>query len=353
MAGILDARRPAARLLTHALSIGAALVLAGCSSLAPQAVSPTLNAASVSSTVRAHADLMTALEADARVMSSGEPNWYDVSLAGFNYVDDQCAVYFDSLFKFSRNAKAVGSGLDAFNQTSAAIMQITGTADITMAVVAQAFGLAGRMTDVVAGTFLYELPPANTQRFVQKNMATYRGAVSENRSSLDSPAAAYSSIRGYLDLCLPVTIEGQLLDRIGDSAPKSKVDGTGTNVQIDVRPSASVLPNASTPLPPVVDPSRPPSPQGINRTEQYIVSSDWKKFQRLLCIAEDGVPGATTHDALVAYFGGLGLSTAKEIPARGINAQEHSLLREAVLRTGGRTCLDRNVADASASATAP
>lgn len=345
MAGIHDARHPAARLLAHALTIGAALVLAGCSSFTPKVVSPTLNGDAVVATVSEHTKLIAALQADADQIGYTGSDWYEVSLAGFNYVDDQCTVYFDSLFAFNRNVSAVKSGLSAFNQTAAAIMQITGTAEVTMAVIAQAFGLAGSMTDVVAGTFLYELPPANTRRFVEKTMAAYKNAVAEHRSTINSKASAYSAVRGYLNLCLPVTIEGLLIDRIADTKAKSTVDVTGTNIEIDVRSSAStgLLDNASSKLPPVRE--AVPSPAGLNFTEKHIEPGDWAKIQRALCAPEDKVPGPGTHAAMMEFFAGRGQAD-DGIATNGIGALQLSALREAVEHAADRTCAERQVANA-------
>src|SRR5690242_19437523 len=100
MAGILDARHAAARLLAAALSIGMALAVAACSSFGPKVVSPTLNGDVVAATVGEHTKLMQALQVDADQIGYSGSDWYEVSLAGFNYVDDQCTVYFDSLFAY-------------------------------------------------------------------------------------------------------------------------------------------------------------------------------------------------------------------------------------------------------------
>lgn len=345
MVGVVARRRAAANLLVRATSIGIVLVLAACSSLTPKVVSPTLNGDAVVATVSEHTKLMAALQADADEIGYASSDWYEVSLAGFNYVDDQCTVYFDSLFAFNRNVSAVKSGLSAFNQTAAAIMQITGTAEVTMGVIAQAFGLAGSITDVVAGTFLYELPPANTRRFVEKTMAAYKNAASDHRSTINSKASAYSAVRGYLNLCLPVTIEGLLIDRISDTKAKSTVDSTGTNIEIDVRSSAStgLLDNAGSKLPQVRDDT--PSPAGLNFIEKRMLPADWSKIQRAICAPEDGVPGAGTHAAMMEFFAGRD-QPDEGIATNGIGTLQLSALSEAVESAAGRTCAERQVANA-------
>jgi hypothetical protein len=347
MVGVNVARRHFAGVgvVVRASVVAMAVVVAGCSSLTPKLVSPTLDGKAVAATVREHQTLMTALQADADVIGYSSADWYEVSLAGFNYVDDQCAVYFDSLFAFNRQTSAIKSGLSAFNQTAAAIMQITGTAEVTMGVIAQAFGLAGSMTDVVAGTFLYELPPANTRRFVEKTMAAYKNAASQHRQTINSRASAYSTMRGYLNLCLPVTIEGQLIDRISDTKAQSTVESTGTNIEIDVRSSAStgLLDNAGGRLRPVRDDVL--SPDGAGWVEQHIGPSDWRKIQRAICAPEDGIPGTATHAAIAEFFEGRG-EPDTGIPKNGIGSVQLSILSAVVGDANGRTCSERQAANA-------
>lgn len=324
-------------------ALATAMLLAGCSSLTPTAVSPMLDGKAVGAAVADRTLLMAALQEDAGALGFVGTDWYEVALAGYNYVDDQCAVYFNSLFAFNRRTAAIKSGLTAFDKTSAAIMEITGVGSVTMSAIAQAFGLAGAMTDVVAGTFLYDLPPANTQRFVQKTMGAYKDAAANHRQSISSRASAYSSIRGYLNLCLPVTIEGQLIDRISDMKAEPKVNSSGPNIEIDVRPSASVLDNAEVALPPVTDVVM--SPAGIGFVEQHIRAADWRKIQRALCVAEDGIPGTSTHSAMSEFFEGRD-EPDPNIGRNGIGTVQASILSAAVAEAGGRTCTEREAANA-------
>jgi hypothetical protein len=174
-------------------------------------------------------------------------------------------------------------------------------------------------------------------------MGAYKDAASQHRGTINSRASAYSTLRGYLNLCLPVTIEGQLIDRISDMKAESKVNSTGTNIEIDVRPSASVLDNAGVPLPAI--PTAVPSPQGLGFVEQHIRPSDWRKIQRALCVAEDGVPGSSTHAALSEFFEGRG-EPDPDIGSSGIGTVQASILTAAVAESAGRTCAARGAANA-------
>lgn len=289
---------------------------------------------------------MSALQSDAQDLGFAGADWYEVSLAGFNYVDDQCAVYFNSLFAFNRRTAAVKSGLMAFDKTSAAIMDITGVATVTMSAISQVFGLAGSMTDVVAGTFLYDLPPANTQRFVDKNMTEYKIAISGHRNAIDSPASAYAAIRGYLNLCLPVTIEGQLIDRISDTKPQATARSAGPNIVIDVSPSNTLLSSVNEPLPPIPPP--PSTKRGLNDFENDVDPEVWRAVQQAICTKPDGDPGATTHLAIADFFIGYG-EADPDITTRGIGRQQMDVLMRAVNDAAGQSCKARGVADAKAA----
>ena len=81
------------------------------------------------------------------------------SLAGFNYVDDQCTAYFDQLYFIDRERGQLKSGLAAASGTTAAILGVTNASTLTMSVVASAFGFASAATDILAGTYFTPFPP--------------------------------------------------------------------------------------------------------------------------------------------------------------------------------------------------
>lgn len=346
MSGTISVRRQLVG--ARASVVASMVVLAGCAGMTPQLVSPTLDGEAVARSVGEHQKLITALQSDAEVLGYASADWYEVSLAGFNYVDDQCAVYFDSLFAFNRRTSATKSALSAFGQTTSAILEITGAASATMAIIAQAFGLASAMTDVVAGTFLYELPPANTKKFVEKVMTAYKKKASDERGSINSRSSAYSAVRGYLNLCLPVTIEGQLIEHISDAVAEAKDDGSGTNIEVgtrSVRPS-DLITSPDIVLPPVF--TAPAEARGRNPYEQGVHPEQWKTIQLAICATVDGDPGDATHAAMAEFFAGYG-EPDPGITTRGIGPEQMEVLLRAVEDANGQTCTQRNVANARAA----
>lgn len=318
----------------------------------PAGLSARLDPADVKLASGNRQDIMTALRSDAGFMSDGAPSWYDVTLAGFNYVDDRCAEYFDTLFKLNRKKESLKSSLSAFDQTSSAIMSITGTTEVTMQVIAQAFGLASNMTDIIAGTYLFELPPATTQKFVDETLHAYRNGAEENRNLINSPTFAYGYIRGYLNLCLPATIEGKLVDHIGGARAVADGGGAGADLAVRVVSDNSglvlseLIADAKKPIGDVVLP--PPDAPGLNEYEKNVDSAVWRVVQQAICAKVDGDPGAATHAAIAEFFTGYG-ETDPEITTRGIGPSQMDVLMRAVNDAGGKSCHERGVADAKAA----
>lgn len=132
--------------------------------------------------------LMQALAADMEFQPVTPDDWYRVVESGFSIVDDECKVYFSELFTFDRSVKATRSTLNIFQQTANAILAVTGASTLTMTSIAQAFGLASSMTEVVADTYLYRLPQRRRKEFVFKLLHAYEDEFALKRGAITGPA---------------------------------------------------------------------------------------------------------------------------------------------------------------------
>lgn len=274
-------------------------------------VNPTLDAEAVVQTTSDRQRIMAALQRDAdfgRV--AGSASWYEITLSGFNFVDDQCSAYFDSLFRLERDRRATVSGLGAFGQTANAILAASGESELTLTVVAQVFGLGRSITEIVADSFLFQLPPATTRDFVSTTQAAYRSGIASEASSINNPSIAYSYIRGYLDLCLPVTIEGMLVDTISST---QATPGEAAGGQVGIELSTATTPavtssfeqpqDTRTPLP------APTGPRVARAALDTLSPANISAIQVYLCFegsAVDGRLGPNTRIAMADYFAGLG-----------------------------------------------
>jgi hypothetical protein len=345
---MMDFGRPSARAAVQTAIVSACLILSGCNGVDGLAdgISPVLDGPSVQNASSNRMLVLDGLRQDAGY-GNHSASWYDVTVSGFNYVDDACSQYFDHLFKLNRKRDAARSALSVTGQTSNAILFAAGATQLSMSIVAQAFGLTSSLTDIVTGTYLYQLPPATTKAFVAKLALAYREGAAEKSADIDSPSVAYGYIRGYLDLCLPATIEGALVDHIGSAkavpVPTGAASGVSIRVASDNAPEVAAAlqepASVTDPLPPVLVVPKPKSPS------ELISSQRLKRIQKTLCVKDDGTPGPASDAAIKQFFLARGplRPDVDEIP---ITAREIDILMEAVTLANDRTCAERGVADA-------
>lgn len=346
-----------AAVLALAMSVASLSALSACAPMTDglnpySGPSATLDAVSVGKAATNRARIMDALRRDAGYGASSV-SWYDVTLAGFNYVDDSCAQYFDNIFKLDKRRSATQAGISALGQTSNAILFATGAAKLTMAVVAQAFGLSSSLVDVVAGTYLYQLPPATTKRFVDKVMLAYREGAGVQRASITSAPVAYAYIRGYLNLCLPATIESELVDHIGtaEAVASPLVASAGVNIEVGsnnnavgvmaVQPlPAHIAPKTVTdPLPRIVRPQLP------TEYEKLVPGPQWARMQKFLCQPVDGRIGQATRKAMMDFFRARGQPRA-DLAKNGVQETDVRALDEAMATGGDKSCAERGFTSA-------
>ena len=223
------------------LAISLTIVASGCSADSfdkRYGLKPTLDAADVKAATQNKTGVLLALAEDAGVGYPTFPrDYYLIAEAGFNYIDDQCNAYFDQLFYLDRKREALKSGVASFGQTTNAILQLTGASKLSIGVVAQAFGLAYNMTDVVTGTYLYQLPPATTQSFVKQLQTVFRKDLASRPGDISNPTSAYHAIQQYLDLCLPPTIEANIVKHLSSATVVSTGTGSGVTVMSATTPA--------------------------------------------------------------------------------------------------------------------
>jgi hypothetical protein len=297
-------------LLLPIVSLG----LAGCSDLGLRKGPPAvLDATAVQTAANNRIAITNALALDASdggVFMNGTDHYYKIAEAGFNYVDDQCQAYFDTIFFIDRERSQFKSGLAAASATTAAILGVTGASTLSLSVVASAFGFASAATDIVAGTYLYSLPPSTTQGLVNKLQITYRAQALKYRAEIDSPTAAYHQIQGYLALCLPPRIEAEVIRTVsaasteltpGSSGPSFGVQSAGPSSTPPPPPIVRVIATNPVPVP------TPPPPIGgaLNALESRLGLSFVTKVQNTLCVPASGVWDGPTRDAIQTFFAGF------------------------------------------------
>ena len=283
------------RFLALPVLCGLTLCLVGCYGWDDRhGISPIIDPASVETSTTNQIRILNALAEDAN-LTAGSPNyWYNVTQAGFNYVDDECTQYFDDLFFLDRGKDQIKAGLTAAGATTAAILAVTGASANSIAIAAQAFGLSVIGTDLVAGTYLYQVPPSTARGFVREMQLAYRHGAAARYLMINSPTTAYHMIQSYLSLCLPPTIEAKIAQHVADAkvTPEPVTNSAGASFGLNVtsqnpappvQPTVTVIKSSTAPLPTPV--STPPivNPYRLTLKEQQLTPLEVKMVQTVLC----------------------------------------------------------------------
>lgn len=171
--------------------------------------------------------------------------WYRVTLAGFNFVDDACTRYMEDLFGWERKRNRTKDILTLAAASTAAILGATGAGTKSLVVVAQAFGFATGATTIFADSYLFKLHPSTIQSIVLKLQEAYRNVAAEpaRRAAINNggSSVAYQYVRGYLTLCLPVTLEQKIEEYL------ARTNGGNQPAFSTAAPAGANGPSAGTP----------------------------------------------------------------------------------------------------------
>ena len=283
----------------------------------PRSVDENFNGPTVTAHTASSRAILDALSVDAGY-GKQSATFYGITEAGFNFVDTQCNDYFQRLYKLEHGRDATKQTLGAFGQTTNAILGATGATSLSIAVVAQAFGLGQNLADIYADTFLFSLPASKTEQFVSKIMTAYRNAAGAHRGDIDSGPAAFREIQGYLNLCVPVTIEAMLTDHIAD-ASAAAVYGSGdieivtgsrtsaldkaTDQERAITVNTAPIKNTRSRVP------NPPSPRtrnALNEDEEGVLPSTLRAIQAMVCVTPTGSWDGATREAISKLFTAVG-----------------------------------------------
>jgi hypothetical protein len=158
--------------------------------------------------------------------------WYEATLLGFNYVDEECSEFLRLNFRLTRMRDRDKSMLDAFSNTSAGLLKAASVADPTITSVSAAFGLGSALTSAYLGSYLFSMEPNIVFRTVTKLQNGYRKQVDAGKAEINSSATAYRTIQNYYTLCFPQTIEAKMSEFLAQAASEddaAEKGGTPSN----------------------------------------------------------------------------------------------------------------------------
>ena len=162
------------------------------------------------------------------------PNWYLIAVAGYNYVDEKCDAYLQDVFIAERQRDRTTGALDLIGAATGAVLVAAldkrrASLD-AIAITAQAFGLSSQLIKTFANSYLYNVPSTVVYDKVTGLRAAYRAKVDTDQAGLGggirSPTAAYQSIRSYLSICMPDSIDAAIHAVVANSTPEANTPAT-------------------------------------------------------------------------------------------------------------------------------
>ncbi|MEN3149100.1 hypothetical protein ABCW43_17520 [Neorhizobium sp. IRAMC:178] len=289
-------------------------LISGCVS-SPETVtaaygpSPILQYSEVRSSTYNYANVRNSLVQRAGYSLTSAVDWYEVTRAGFDYVDEQCNAYLGALYRLRRDRDSTKAQLNAIGNSTTAILGFTEAAQKAILITAASFGLAAQLSDNASSSLLFAMDPSDVQMLVRNQADAYRAGAAAQRLNYDSSNAAMEGVRGYLNLCLPVSIEAQVKAALQGTLYVARTTGFGVPSLSRVQ-TASV--NIATINPTTQEISRgriyvpPPIPvdqrsPGLMTGDLYITRSEMKGLQSRLCVKDDGEIGgplSVTREAI-------------------------------------------------------
>lgn len=183
-------------------------------------------------------DIMAKLKQAALCSSGFEDTavcYYKITLVGFNFVDEQCDAYLHELFAIEKERDRAKNAITSAGVLTNAILAVSPASKVTMAIVAQAFGLSTSYVDVATDSYLYKTDVGLIMNVVSELQAQYRSSVlqiyHDDQAQLASMPQAYGFIRGYLRLCMPPTIESKITAALAQSVAKPPKNPDAGNIQ--------------------------------------------------------------------------------------------------------------------------
>jgi type IV secretory pathway protease TraF len=219
------------------------------------------------------------------------------------------------------------------NLVGAATVGILGIAQVAataIAITGVAFGLTQATVDNLTSGLLYDLPPSTIYGLVNRMKLAYASNLTE--AAWQNRASSLRTIRGYIELCLPVVIQTNATNAVSVAQPvtvtgnatlatppavsagRASVSEAGassgpaslTEAAVTAAVNRAIrehnLTTASGPIQKRVPPP-PPTPDCRTPVECALAPDTIKQYQTALCVRPDGtikgLPRSVIHDYLV------------------------------------------------------
>lgn len=263
-------------------------------------------------------------------------HWNDFVLTGMNDIDRRCDAYLAWYDNKKRSASPLLKQLTATQNATQAIMKFSGFGATPILIAGSAFGIAEEAFTNYNSRLMFAMESSTIQTVVLGRQNDFRKQIA--RLNVSGKPQAYQTLRSYLRLCMPFTIETEInnvlvLRERASSRPRALVDPTVTRLATTRRAvRTSRAANNARAF------RANDRPRYVNRGDDRSTQAkqrrllDNMELQTRLCVREneaDGIFGPETK-ALIEVFRDTYYNNRQNLrPVRGaaLTSRERSFLR--------------------------
>jgi hypothetical protein len=172
------------------------------------------------------------------------------TLAGFDFVDEQCGVFFDGIIELAKDTRYASSSIATANTQAALIMAAVHAAASSIAIVAASSELARKLIDGYAVEYAFSPYALEVRQLVVDALAAYRGDVKTDEAirSLetlpgggDAYCLANNIVRNYAKICSVANVEALARQAVANSKiSRSNAPLTDGALRVAVRGQPSI-----------------------------------------------------------------------------------------------------------------
>jgi hypothetical protein len=142
-------------------------------------------------------------------------DWRPVVDEGIHYVDVRCSRFMDALFWLNRARDTSSNEIRYAGAGTSALLALVAASKELIGITPLAFGFLDQTLNNVGQGLLYNLEPGIVRGLVAREQTTFKTAITNTRYT--TRGAALEAIQQYAELCLPVSIEGEVNRAISNS----------------------------------------------------------------------------------------------------------------------------------------
>lgn len=150
---------------------------------------------------------------------------FGYTMAGFDFVDEQCGIFFDGIVELTKNSRYASSSIATANTQAALIMAAVDTATKSIAIVAASSELARKLIDGYAAEYAFSPYALEVRQLVVDALTAYRAnkdtdAAIDRLQTVplgDGFCLANNIVRNYAKICTIANVEALARQAVANS----------------------------------------------------------------------------------------------------------------------------------------